>query len=110
MKILILGGGGMGAHSTNYFNFTLIFLIFISIFYTPPKKKCGWGAVDNSTLIQFFTLKFKKNLKVPPPPQNATSLWWRARRFIIFLQGLKLAEKKEQLINYKDSHFFLFTY
>lgn len=28
---------------------------------------------------------------------------------LYFLQGLKLAKKKEQLINYKDSHFFLFT-
>lgn len=83
MKILIHGGGRMGAHSTNYFNFTLIFLIFFSIFYTPPKKS-GWA----------------------PPPPNATSLWWRAQRFIIFLQGLKIAKKKEQLINYKDSHFF----
>lgn len=42
MKILIRGGGGMGAHSTNYFNFTLIFLIFISIFYTPPPPTKKW--------------------------------------------------------------------
>lgn len=51
MRILIRGGGGMGAHSTNYFNFTLIFLIFISIFYTPPQKNVGGGG-GNSTLIQ----------------------------------------------------------
>lgn len=57
MKILIRGGGGMGAHSTNYFNFTLIFLIFISIFYTPPKKKMWVGGGGQLHANSIFYIK-----------------------------------------------------
>lgn len=79
-----------------------LFSLYSFRFFTPPQKKVGGGGQLHT---QFFTLKFKKNLKVPRPPM-LRPCGGELDGLLFFLQGLKPAKKKEQLINYKDSHFF----
>lgn len=57
------GGWGCGGACSYCFNFTLTFLIFISILYT--RKKYGGG----SLIIQISYLSLR-----PPPPFDATRL------------------------------------
>lgn len=60
-----MGVGGYGGALYQLLQFYTYFpYILFDFLHPPPKKKVGGGGQLHT---QFFTLKFKKNLKVPLP-------------------------------------------
>lgn len=73
----------------------------------------GWGrTLPITSILHLFSLYSFRFFTPPPqkkwvpPPQMLRPCGGELDGLLFFLQGLKLAKKKEQLINYKDSHFF----